>query len=269
MNEQLMNLDLKAAYDYGMMWIRKHEDVTVDWLCRLSAKVMARTGSEYHSPGGDFSAALGELRKLNVTAGFGGRSYMSYLKVPQRLAAFCQELNRLRKSVDGSDIATVYELSFRAHYELVTIHPWADGNGRIARLLMNLLQIECGVLPTKVLKEDKPEYIQSLIDAREHEDVAIFIDTMARLHCKHLEEDINAYRLSTEDIPTKKRRSTKDNRDLILAFIAEKGVATADSIATIIGLKSSRTRDYLKQLAEEGLIEAHGANKNRTYTIRR
>lgn len=208
MNEQLMNLDLKTAYDYGMEWICQHEDITVDWLCNLSAKVMARTGSEYHSPGGDFSAARGELRKLNVTAGFGGRSYMSYLKVPQRLAAFCEELNRKRKSVDANDITAVYELSFWAHYELVTIHPWADGNGRMARLLMNLLQMEFGVLPTKVLKEDKAEYIQSLIDTREQEDTAIFTDTMAHLHCQHLEQDIKGYLASMRDTSTKKRKTT-------------------------------------------------------------
>ena len=56
-------------------------------------------------------------------------------------------------------------------YELLTIHPWADGNGRTCRLLMNLLQWEFGVLPTKVLKEDKAEYIQALIDTRESEDM--------------------------------------------------------------------------------------------------
>ena len=74
--EQLMNLDLKTAYDYGMKWIKHHEAITVNWLITLASKVMARTGSEYHSLGGDFSAAKGELRKLNVTAGFGGKSYM-------------------------------------------------------------------------------------------------------------------------------------------------------------------------------------------------
>ena len=82
--EQLMNLDLKTAYDYGMKWIKHHEAITVNWLITLASKVMARTGSEYHSLGGDFSAAKGELRKLNVTAGLGGKSYMSYLKVPDR-----------------------------------------------------------------------------------------------------------------------------------------------------------------------------------------
>ena len=188
--EQLMNLDLKTAYDYGMKWIKHHEAITVNWLITLASKVMARTGSEYHSLGGDFSAAKGELRKLNVTAGFGGKSYMSYLKVPSRLEAFCEELNKRRMAIDKTDIVAIYELSFWAHFELVSIHPWADGNGRTCRLLMNLLQIEYGVLPTKVLREDKAEYIQALIDTRENEDIQIFLDCMTQLHCKHLKWDI-------------------------------------------------------------------------------
>jgi hypothetical protein len=69
--EQMMNLDLKLAYEYGIRWIKRHEPITVEWLIKLASKVMARTGSEYHSIGGDFSSAKGELRKLNVTAGLG------------------------------------------------------------------------------------------------------------------------------------------------------------------------------------------------------
>ena len=47
MVEQLMNLDLKNAYEYGIKWIKRHEDITVDSLIVLASKVMARTGSEY------------------------------------------------------------------------------------------------------------------------------------------------------------------------------------------------------------------------------
>ena len=93
-------------------WIRDHEDITVDWLVYLASKVMARTGSEYKSLGGDFSAARGELRKLNVTAGAGGKSYMHYQKVPMKLQVFCEELNKRRKAIDPNDVAAVYDLSF-------------------------------------------------------------------------------------------------------------------------------------------------------------
>ena len=195
--EQLMNLDLKVAYEYGMKRIKQHAPITTEWLITLASKVMARTGSEYNSLGGHFDASKGELRKLNVTAGFGGRSYMAFQKVPSKLAAFCEELNKRRQLVDSSDAAAVYELSFWAHYELVTIHPWADGNGRTSRLLMNLLQMEHGVLPTKVLKEDKAEYIQALIDTREEGNINIFVDCMTELHCRHLKSDINQYISST------------------------------------------------------------------------
>lgn len=82
--EQNMNLDLKQAYDYGRTWIKRHEEITTDILIKLAGKVMARTGSEYNTLNGSFDASKGELRKLNVTAGAGGRSYMNYLKVPHK-----------------------------------------------------------------------------------------------------------------------------------------------------------------------------------------
>ena len=92
--------------------------------------------------------------------------------------------------------AAVYELSWWAHFELVTIHPWTDGNGRTCRLLMHLLQMEFGVLPNKVLKQDKTEYIQALIDTRESENIEVFYDCMAQLHCRHLQEEIDTHRQS-------------------------------------------------------------------------
>ena len=276
--EQLMNLDLKTAYDYGMKWIKHHEAITVNWLITLASKVMARTGSEYHSLGGDFSAAKGELRKLNVTAGFGGKSYMSYLKVPSRLEAFCEELNKRRMAIDKTDIAAIYELSFWAHFELVSIHPWADGNGRTCRLLMNLLQIEYGVLPTKVLREDKAEYIQALIDTRENEDIQIFLDCMTQLHCKHLKWDIDQFIKSmTEEMVDKidfaeemvdkwsiKPKLAKKLAD-ILIFADGKDEITTEIITKQFNLTQTTAKRYLRQLTEFGYIEAQGGNKNRTY----
>ena len=265
--EQMMNLDLKAAYEYGMEWMKRHEDITTEWLVSLAAKVMARTGAEYHSPSGDFSAAKGELRKLNVTAGLGGRSYMSYLKVPQRLETFCNELNRRRRSLDKTDVAAIYELSFWAHYELVTIHPWADGNGRMSRLLMNLLQMEYGVLPTKVLKEDKAEYIQSLIDTREQEDVSIFARCMTKLHCAHLRHDIEQYERSidTEKGTQEEEKSTQETKastqEIILSEMRKNPKITRNELAEIIGITPDGIKKQLDKLRKAGIIKHIGSTK--------
>jgi Fic family protein len=279
MLEHQMNLDLKVAYDYGREWIRQHEPITTEWLILLASKVMARTGSEYHSIGGDFSAAKGELRKLNVTAGMGGKSYLAYQKVPARLAAFCEELNRRRKAIDPADVAAVYDLSFWAHFELVTIHPWADGNGRTCRLLMNLLQWEFDVLPTKVIKEDKAEYIQALIDTRESENLNVFLNCMTRHHCQHLQTDIDQFIKSTnekvvdkQDLKQKMvdkwsiKPSLADKMVDILVFVADKDEFTTEQIVSHFGFNATTAKRYLRQLTEFGYLESHGGNKNRTYS---
>ena len=274
-----MNLDLKVAYEYGREWIKRHEDITVDWLILLASKVMARTGAEYNSIGGSFSAAKGELRKLNVTAGMAGKSYMSYLKVPAKLQAFCDELNSRRKAIDPTDVASVYELSYWAHFELVTIHPWADGNGRTSRLLMNLLQMEFGVLPTKVLKEDKAEYIQALIDTREEKNIEIFIDCMAELHNRHLQHDIDQYLSSVSEKMVDKstlsekmankwsiKPSLADKLADIVVWMADKEVITTESLVAEFGFAETTAKRYLRQLTEFGYLKARGGNRNRTYS---
>ena len=58
--------------------------------------------------------------------------------------------------------ATSLETAFSAHLRLVGIHPFNDGNGRTARLLMNLILIRSGYPPIAVRPEDRPEYIHSL-----------------------------------------------------------------------------------------------------------
>jgi Fic family protein len=54
------------------------------------------------------------------------------------------------------------ETAFRAHRDLVDIHPFNDGNGRTARLLMNLILIRGGYPPVSVRPVDRPAYILAL-----------------------------------------------------------------------------------------------------------
>ena len=52
--------------------------------------------------------------------------------------------------------------AFTAHRRLADIHPFNDGNGRTARLLMNLVLLRGGYPPIAVRPEDRPAYIRAL-----------------------------------------------------------------------------------------------------------
>lgn len=191
--ELQMNLDLKAAYEKAIEYAKNHTPISVELLIRLSSLVMKNTGKEYKTALGDFSSARGELRLLNVTAVVGGRSYMNYSKVPQKLVKFCKQVNAARANAATKTIDELYQLTFDAHYQLVTIHPWADGNGRMARLVMNMLQFEFGLIPAKIIKEDKEEYIKALVATREEDDRNIFREFMSSMMIRHLTQEMDAY----------------------------------------------------------------------------
>ena len=267
LQEQMMNLDLKAAYEQSMRLARLHAEFSVEMLKSLSALVMKNTGAMYNTAQGSFDASKGDLRLVGVTAGTGGRSYMNYQKVPGKLAEFCEQLNRNRHQLmESEDIIAKYQLSFDAHYQLVTIHPWVDGNGRMSRLIMNQLQYEFGLVPVKIIKEDKAEYIQALIDSREQESLAPFRAFMMEEHIRNISKEIEEYKKTQEDTDDK-LTSTDDKPTIILAYLKEKGQCKTSELSELLGLKPTQTKAYLYKLLQEGKIVAHGANKNRTYSL--
>ncbi len=184
-------------------------------------------------------------------------------------------------------MAAVYDLSFWAHFELVTIHPWADGNGRTCRLLMNLLQWEFDVLPTKVLKEDKAEYIQALIDTRESDDISIFLDCMARHHCRHLQNDIDQFVKSTTEEHSAnvleknevKTGQLSKRQEKILKFFVETGklnvlenvlenvVETSTSLGAKLGVDARTVRRDLAVMQTLGYIRHSGPDKGGCWQI--
>jgi Fic family protein len=58
------------------------------------------------------------------------------------------------------------ETAFSAHRRLVDIHPFNDGNGRTARLLMNLILIKGGYPPIAVRPEDRLAYLHALQESQ-------------------------------------------------------------------------------------------------------
>ena len=78
------------------------------------------------------------------------------------------------------------------------MHPWADGNGRMSRLLMNFIQYEAGIVPAIIKKENRAEYIQSLASSQEKDDAADFLQFMLSHHIRNLSEQIEEYKTSLE-----------------------------------------------------------------------
>src|SRR5271165_1456988 len=82
--------------------------------------------------------------------------------------------------------------AFEAHRRLVDVHPFNDGNGRTARLLMNLVLIRGGYPPVAVRPEDRLEYIRSL----QQEQAGQGADTFNALLYQRLDATLGEY-LST------------------------------------------------------------------------
>jgi len=81
------------------------------------------------------------------------------------------------------------ETAFAAHRRLVDIHPFNDGNGRTARLLMNRILIRGGYPPVAVRPEDRPAYVGALQEAQAGRGSALF----DRLLYERLDETLAEY----------------------------------------------------------------------------
>ncbi len=285
MVEQLMNLDLKRAYEQSISWAKEHKPFTIEMLQQLSAFLMRASRRWLMWSHSSFSF-IGTLRLCGVTAGPGGRSYMNYRKVPMKLKELCDHINQRRDAlIKKADDIEAYLLSFDAHNFLVTIHPWVDGNGRMSRLIMNYLQFEFGLIPTKILKEDKAAYIEALNQSREEETTAPFQQFMLQEHSKNLRNEIEVFKKSmAEDIvinenkvvqkggPENKevvQKSGSETRDAIIRLIADNANITSREMANKLNINRSAILKHLKKLQEENLIAREGSQKSGRWIILR
>ena len=190
----MMNEDLKQAYELAKVESDSLVPITPTFLKRMNAMLMRTTGSVHSVMGGSFDSSKGEFRLCGVTAGVGGHSYMNYLKVPAKVDELCAILQEKQKKM--GTFREQYELSFNAHLNLVTIHPWVDGNGRTARLLMNYIQFCYHLFPTKIFKEDREAYILSLRQCQDEETNQLFLLFMAGQLKKSLSLEIERFKAS-------------------------------------------------------------------------
>jgi len=96
--------------------------------------------------------------------------FCSYPEVPQKLNELINWTNNTidppKRSKKKYEVHPLL-IATRFHYEFINIHPFDDGNGRLARIFMNLILMQCGYPPIIVHKELKEQYYRAIEDSRE------------------------------------------------------------------------------------------------------
>jgi len=130
------------------------------------------------------------------------------------------------------DELRLIELAAFFHHKLVYIHPFLDGNGRTARLLMNVILMRSGYPFTVLLKVDRPKYLRALSEA-DNGNLIPFANFVASC----VERSLDIY---------------------LLAFEKEAEILTLAEASKL----TPYTQEYLSLLARKGSIGAFKLRRN-------
>jgi Fic family protein len=152
LREHLEAINHKHAIDFVEALAARAEPITEHNIRQIHALILRTIDDEN----------AGAYRKGQVY--ITGSTYVppAAIEVPPLV----QELVTWINSAEATDLHPI-ERAALAHFHLVHIHPFVDGNGRTARLLMNLILIREGYPPAVIRHERRPEYYDALDRAHE------------------------------------------------------------------------------------------------------
>lgn len=190
------------AYIKGLI---KHAALTVADILHLN-KIILKGIDDDHA---------GKIRTIPVRI---SGSYV-ILPNPQKVPTLLDEfMDWLLKSQDPP----IYKAAL-AHFKLVSIHPFVDGNGRVARLLMNLILMQNGYPPAIISPKDRLKYIKSIESAQLGGDLDEYMKLITQFEIKSMRLYLRAL--------NKEEPIEKSNDGLIR--IGELSKSSGESIATI------------------------------------
>jgi Fic family protein len=104
------------------------------------------------------------------------------LKVPELMTALFAELPSISDPV---------ERAAKLHHGIASIHPFADGNGRCARLAMNFILLAAGYPPISISPDHRMDYYQAL-EAADAGDFRAWLNFLTTQLDKQLDEWLTA-----------------------------------------------------------------------------
>ena len=188
--EQQMVIDHQKALNFTLQKAEEKMPITENLIKEIGALVMKNTGSVYSTMLGTFDSTKGDYRLLNVFAG--ARRFPDSTKVPALMKTLVNETNK--KIETAKTFREKCELAFEVHFRFISIHPFADGNGRTTRLLMNYMLARFDLPIFYVFKNNRIAYIQALERARETENPAVFYKFMYRQYQKFIEKELKNHK---------------------------------------------------------------------------
>lgn len=165
----LENKDLYNALIYTEQEAKKQTELSQINIQTIADLICKNTKGIHQSALGQFDISKGEYRNVNVYRGRGGKSYLKHQLVGKEMNLFEQEFSQLQQT----SFQNQFEEACLAHFKLLTIHPFGDGNGRTARLIQNYIEFYYGLQPTLLMVKYKKEYLDTLFELQmqldEHE----------------------------------------------------------------------------------------------------
>lgn len=159
--ETLEAINLSQAYDYMLMLAESKQELTESVIKKLNRLVMFNTAQTHE--------LAGTYRKGKAwPKGYEDQPYI----IPTAIADKMKQLINWSKENKGRLPPVIYAADL--HQKFVSIHPFSDGNGRTARLLMNLVLIQANYPVININPTVRQEYLTALAEARENGKVEIF-----------------------------------------------------------------------------------------------
>lgn len=135
---------LEIIYEYAQ---KKRSDLTLQDILTLHALILKGIDDKH----------AGIWRTTAVRIAGSKIKLPDPIKVPELMENFISWLHTSKQHP--------VTIAADAHYDLVAIHPFVDGNGRTARLVMNLLLIQAGYPPAIIEPADRATYLEQLAQA--------------------------------------------------------------------------------------------------------
>jgi Fic family protein len=157
------------------------------------------------------------------------------------------------------------------HYQFETIHPFADGNGRVGRILVPVYLLQKGVLQSPILyispsiEEDKDMYIDLMYKVSSSSqwlEWIIYFLNVVKSACEESIETINAMVALQERYRKKSHEISRSPTTFkIVEYLFERPIVTIPMAASVAGVTYPSAANAINMLEENGILR-HLRNTN-------